>query len=164
MQLLELSASGTELTAYHIEAAIASVHATAQRVQDTDWSRIISLYDSLMRINTSPIVALNRAIAIAQRDGPERALNEIKNISSLERFARYPFYPATLGVLELSMGNHERAREHFQEALAKARNAMERRYFEQRLAACEAPGTQRTVGQFWESSFEPSQTGDDEEH
>jgi RNA polymerase sigma-70 factor (ECF subfamily) len=164
MQLLELSASGTELTAYHIEAAIASVHATAQRVQDTDWSRIISLYDSLMRINTSPIVALNRAIAIAQRDGPERALNEIKNISSLERFARYPFYPATLGVLELSMGNHERAREHFQEALAKARNAMERRYFEQRLAACEAPGTQRTVRQFWESSFEPSQTGDDEEH
>jgi RNA polymerase sigma-70 factor (ECF subfamily) len=164
MQLLELSASGTELTAYHIEAAIASVHATAQRVQDTDWSRIISLYDSLMRINTSPIVALNRAIAIAQRDGPERALNEIKNISSLERFARYPFYPATLGVLELSMGNHERAREHFQEALAKARNAMERRYFEQRLAACEAPGTQRTVGHFWESSFEPSQTGDDEEH
>jgi hypothetical protein len=67
-------------------------------------------------------------------------------------------------VLELSLGNHERAREHFQEALAKARNAMERRYFEQRLAACEAPGVQPTAGQFWESSLEFSQSGDDEQH
>jgi RNA polymerase sigma-70 factor (ECF subfamily) len=72
MQLLELSASGTELTAYHIEAAMASVHAIARHTEDTDWDTIVSLYDSLMRINPSPIVALNRAIAIAQRDGPER--------------------------------------------------------------------------------------------
>jgi RNA polymerase sigma-70 factor (ECF subfamily) len=163
MQLLEFSASGTKITAYHIEAAIASVHATAQRAQDTNWSGIISLYDALMQINTSPIVALNRAIALAQRDGPERALNEINSISGLERFGRYPFYPATLGVLELSLGNRERARERFQEALTKSRNAMERRFFEQRLAACELPGAQPAAGQFWESSLEPSQTGDDDE-
>ena len=150
MQFLELSASGTEISAYHIEAAIASVHATAPRVEETDWSRIILLYDALMQINTSPIVALNRAIALSQRDGPERALNEIKSISGLERFARYPFYPATLGVLELELGNRDRAREHFQEALAKARNATERRFFGQRLAACDAPA-RPSPAPFWES-------------
>jgi RNA polymerase sigma-70 factor (ECF subfamily) len=163
MQLLELSASGTEITAYHIEAAIASVHAAAQRAQDTDWSRIISLYDALMQINATPIVALNRAIAVAQRDGPQNALNEIKGISNLERFARYPFYPATLGVLEQSLGNRERARQHFQEALEKARNAMERRFFEQRLAVCEALSARPSAAPFWESSLEPSQPGDDDE-
>src|SRR5262249_7278673 len=101
MQLLELSAFGKELTAYHVEAAIASVHAMARRADDTDWSKIISLYDSLMRINASPIVALNRAIAIAQRDGAERGLDAIREISNLDRLARYPFHPAALGELEL---------------------------------------------------------------
>src|SRR5262249_14051389 len=75
MRFLDLSASGKVLSAYHIEAAMASVHAMAQRAEDTDWSTIISLYDSLMLIDPSPIVALNRAIAIAQRDGPERGIS-----------------------------------------------------------------------------------------
>ena len=164
MRLLELSASGTELTVYHIEAALASVHAVAQRPEDTDWNAIIALYDSLMRINTSPIVALNRAIAVAQRDGPERGLDAMKAILNLDRLAGYPFYPAALGELELRSGRGERAREHFQEALARARNPMERRFFEQRLAACALPDAQPAAGQFWESSLEPSQTADGEEH
>jgi RNA polymerase sigma-70 factor (ECF subfamily) len=164
MRLLELSASGTELTVYHVEAALASVHAMAQRAEDTGWSAIIALYDSLMRINTSPIIALNRAIAIAQRDGPERGLDAMKAILNLDRLAGYPFYPAALGELELRCGRCERAREHFQEALASARNPMERRFFEQRLAACELPGPQPATGQFWESCLESSQTGDGEDH
>ena len=163
MRLLELSASGTELTPYHIEAAIASVHAMARRAEDTDWNKIISLYDSLMRINTSPIVALNRAIAIAQRDGPEQGLDAIKRISDLDRLAAYPFYPAALGELELRRDGRERARAHFQKALARARNPMERRFFEQRLAACDLPSA-RSVAQFWETGLEPGQAGDGEEH
>jgi RNA polymerase sigma-70 factor (ECF subfamily) len=164
MRLLELSASGTKLTVYHVEAALASVHALAQRAEDTDWSAIIALYDSLMRINTSPIIALNRAIAIAQRDGPERGLDAMKAIVNLDRLAGYPFYPAALGELELRCGRGERAREHFQEALARGRNPMERRFFEQRLAACDLPGAPPSAGQFWESSFEPSLTDDGEDH
>jgi RNA polymerase sigma-70 factor (ECF subfamily) len=78
MRLLELSASRSELTTYHIEAAMASVHAMARDTEDTDWSAIVGLYDQLMRLNPSPIVALNRAIAIAQRDGPERGIAEIQ--------------------------------------------------------------------------------------
>jgi RNA polymerase sigma-70 factor (ECF subfamily) len=163
MRLLELSASGNEITAYHIEAALASVHAVAQHGEDTDWSAIIALYDSLMRIDASPIVALNRAIAIAQRDGPERGLDAMKAILTLDRLAGYPFYQAALGELELRRGGGERAREHFHKALANARNPMERRFFEQRLAACELIGAP-AAGPFWETSLESIQIGDGEEH
>jgi RNA polymerase sigma factor (sigma-70 family) len=64
MRFLELSATGSELTEYHVEAAIAAVHACALRTEDTDWKAIVSLYDTLMRIRPSPVVALNRAIAV----------------------------------------------------------------------------------------------------
>jgi RNA polymerase sigma factor (sigma-70 family) len=135
--LLELSATSSELTEYHIEAAIASVHASADRTEDTDWGNIVSLYDRLMTLHPSPVVALNRAIAVAQKDGPERGLEEISSIAHRDRLASYPFYSATLGELEFRRGKHETARKHFQVALALARNSMERRFLEQRVAACE---------------------------
>jgi RNA polymerase sigma-70 factor (ECF subfamily) len=161
MRLLELSASGTELTAYHIEAAMASVHAMAQRTEDTDWSAIVGLYDSLMRINPSPIVALNRAIAIAQRDGPERGIEAIQAIPDSDRLAAYPFYPAALGQLEFRRGNDAQAREYFELALARARNPMERRFFEQRVAACgSANDRPANVTAFWEPHLSPAQAGD----
>ena len=78
-RLLALSAAGFELTQYHLEAAIAAVHASARRTEDTDWEAVVSLYDRLMMIRPSPIVALNRAIAIAQNEGPERGLEEIRS-------------------------------------------------------------------------------------
>jgi len=137
LKLLELSATGSELTAYHVEAAIASVHAMAHRVEDTDWGQIVSLYDTLMLIRPSPIVALNRAIALAQNEGPERGLEEIRTIAEGERLANYPFYHAALGEFELQSGNHEAAREHFRAALKLARNSMERRFLDQRVTACE---------------------------
>ncbi|HMA70101.1 MAG TPA: DUF6596 domain-containing protein [Xanthobacteraceae bacterium] len=163
-RLLELSASGNEVAAYHIEAAIASAHAMAQRVEDTDWSKIISLYDALMGINPSPIVALSRAIAISQRDGPERGLEAIDAISNPERLAGYPFYPATLGELELRRDNRKRAREHFQMALARARNATERLFFEQRLAACDVASPRpATTAAFWEPHLAPIPAADSDE-
>jgi predicted RNA polymerase sigma factor len=135
-QLLDLSATGQELTEYHVEAAIASVHAAARVADDTDWAQVVSLYDTLMAIRPSPVIALNRAIAIAQRDGPERGLEEIRAITGQDRLATYPFYSATLGELELRSGRYEAAREHFREALSLARNSMERRFLVQRIAAC----------------------------
>jgi RNA polymerase sigma-70 factor (ECF subfamily) len=135
-RLLDLSATGPELTEYHVEAAIASVHASARRPEDTDWGKIVSLYDTLMTIRPSPVVALNRAIAVAQHQGPERGLEEIRAIADSDRLVDYPFYPAALGELELRRGRHELAREHFQAALALARNDMERRFLSQRVGAC----------------------------
>jgi RNA polymerase sigma factor (sigma-70 family) len=133
-RLLDLSATGTELTEYHVEAAIASVHVTAHRTEETDWGRIVSLYDTLMAIRPSPVVALNRAIAIAQHEGPKRGLEEIHSIARSDRLATYPFYFAALGDLELRSGRHVAANEHFRAALAVARNPMERRFLEQRVA------------------------------
>jgi RNA polymerase sigma-70 factor (ECF subfamily) len=134
--LLDLSATGLELTEYHVEAAIASVHARALSAEDTDWERIVALYDTLLAIRPSPVVALNRAIAIAQHQGPERGLEEIHSIAGLDRLAGYPFYPATLGELELRSGRPEIACKHFHIAHTLARNAMERRFVERRIAAC----------------------------
>jgi predicted RNA polymerase sigma factor len=136
LRLLERSATGPELTDYHVEAAIAWVHTSAQRTEDTDWSMIISLYDKLMAIRPSPIVALNRAIAIAQRDGPRRGLEEIYAIQDSERLANYPFYHAALGELEIGSSHLEEAREHFVAALKLARNPMERSFFEHRIDVC----------------------------
>ena len=133
---MELSASGAELTEYHVEAAIASVYSTAARAEDTDWEAIVSLYDTLMTIRPSPIVALNRAIAVAQRDGPERGLEEIAAIEDRFRLARYPFYAAALGELELRRGRDDAARDHFRTAHGLARNPMERQFLDQRLQAC----------------------------
>ncbi len=136
-RLLDLSASGPELTEYHVEAAIAWVHASAHRAEDTDWAMIVSLYDKLMAIRPSPVVALNRAIAVAQHQGPERGLEEIRAITNSERLASYPFYHAALGEFELRSRKHEIARGHFRTALALARNPTERQFFEQRITACE---------------------------
>lgn len=136
--LLNFSASGTELTKYHIEAAIASVHTSAARSEDTDWKQIVSLYDLLMAIHPSPVIALNRAIAIAQQDGPERGLQEIIVIQGLHRLSSYPFYPATLGELELRRGNYPVAKGHFSTALSLARNPMERNFLQRRIDSCKA--------------------------
>jgi predicted RNA polymerase sigma factor len=137
MKLLELSATGSELSEYHLEAAIASVHVTAQRVEDTDWAQIVSLYDQLMVIRPSSVIALNRAIAIAQHEGAQRGLDEIRAISDSERLANYPFYHAALGEFELREGNRSAAKDHFKVALHLARNPMERRFLNQRVNACE---------------------------
>ena len=132
--LLDQSAEGDEVTAYHLEAAIAAVHAAAPTLEQTDWSAIITVYDRLMELAPSPVVALNRAIAIAQRDGAERGIEEIGRIEEGERLEAYPFYPAALGELEARRGNRARAREHFEAALVLARNDAERRFLERRLA------------------------------
>jgi RNA polymerase sigma factor (sigma-70 family) len=134
--LLERSAAGTEVTAYHIEAAIASTHASAPTMDETNWTLIVSLYDRLMTIAPSPVVALNRAIAIGQRDGAEQGIEALHAIEDRGRLVKYPFYPAALGELELRRGNRDTARDHFSAALTLARNPTERRFLEKRVRVC----------------------------
>jgi predicted RNA polymerase sigma factor len=136
-RLLDLSASGDSLSEYHVEAAIAAVHCAARSTDDTDWAAIVSLYDRLMKIRPSPVVALNRAIAVAQQEGPQRGLEEIHAIADSDRLNSYPFYAAALGELELRSGHREVARDHFRAAQALARNPMERRFLDRRASACE---------------------------
>ena len=136
LRLLELSATGSRLTAYHVEAAIAAEHSTAERFEATNWTRIVEMYDTLFRMRPSPVVALQRAIALAQRDGPARGIEALEAIADRERLAAYPFLSAAHGDFEWRLGNNERARIHFVEAQRLARNPAERLFFELRIAAC----------------------------
>ena len=140
-RLLDLSAAGDEVTAYHVEAGIACLHASAERVEDIDWDGIVSLYDSLMAIAPSPVVELNRAIAVAQRDGPAHGLDEIGRIGDRDRLASYPFYFAAIGEFELRLGRDSRAREFFDRAVEVARNADEAKFLRERMARIESEAT-----------------------
>ena len=133
---LERSATGSEMSRYHVEAAIAAVHARAPSIDATDWNAIVSLYDRLISVAPSPIVALNRAIAVGQRDGPRRGLEAMEAIDGRERLSGYPFYHAARGELELKRGGDAAAREHFAAAIEAARNPEERRFYESRHSAC----------------------------
>jgi RNA polymerase sigma-70 factor (ECF subfamily) len=136
LELLERSASGTEVSAYHIEGAIAATHASARSLAETDWESIVRLYDRLLSIRPSPVIALNRAIAVAERDGAERGLSELAAIRDQGRLARYPFYQAALGDLQLRLGRDQVAAGHFRSALDIARNDAERRFLERQLLKC----------------------------
>jgi RNA polymerase sigma factor (sigma-70 family) len=136
-RLLNHSAYGDEVSEYHVEAAIAWIHTTAGGSETTDWATIVSLYDKLMAIRPSPVVALNRAIAIAELEGPQRGLEELGVIEDADRLVAYPFYHAAKGEFELRLGKFEIAREHFHAALKLARNPMETHFFQQRIAACD---------------------------
>ena len=111
------SATGPELTEYHVEAAIAAVHANARRAEDTDWGQIVALYDTLMRMRPSPVVALNRAIAVgAARRAGARARGDSTRSPTAIGWRGYPFYFAALGELELRLRAARRRRaQHFRQ-------------------------------------------------
>ena len=136
LNLLEHAWPAPEFSEYHLEAAIAAAHATATDSGQTDWQTIVNLYSSWLNIRSSPVLALNRVIAIAHAEGVDRAFSELGEIDGLDRLEAYPFYFAALGWLEQSRGNLDSARRHFGKALTLARNPMERRYFSERIACC----------------------------
>ena len=126
------------MSSRNLEAAMAAIHTSARSAEETDWAQIVTLYDALLRLRPSPVVALNRAIAISQHEGPERGLEAIDAIADRERLSNYPFYFAAIGELELKRGRHAAARSAFESALALARNDMERRFFAERVHASTA--------------------------
>ena len=139
LALLERSATGSEMSEYHLEAAIAGMHGSASCFEETRWGDIVGLYDMLLKVRPSPVVALNRAMAVAQAEGPAKGLEAIAAIAGVERLAAYPFYAAAVGELELGCGRREIARAHFQKALGLARNAAERRFLARRVEDCGFP-------------------------
>lgn len=136
LRRLERSAKGDQVSEYHVQAAIAALYAAAPSAERTRWGDILSLYDLLMAIRPSPVVALNRAIVLAQHEGPDRGLEAVFAIEDSDRLKSYPFYAATLGELESRAGRPQKARAYFLEASALARNPMEKRFLDDRAAAC----------------------------
>ena len=133
IRLLGRSATGDQLTEYHVEAGIAAQHAMASTAEATDWGEIVRLYDVLMKIRPSPVVALNRAMALAEHEGPAHGLAALATIEDVQRLARYPFYPAAVAELELRCGRPAVAQTYFERAKALARNEVERRLLDRRL-------------------------------
>jgi len=136
--LLEDASVGEVFSTYHIEAVIAAAHSHAKSIGDTNWGVIVLMYDRPMSIAPSPVVSLNRAIAIGERDGAAAGLQAIRDIADRERLDAYPFYFAAMGELELRLGNNAAARARFADAVRVARNVTERRFLTKRLAGVPA--------------------------
>jgi RNA polymerase sigma-70 factor, ECF subfamily len=119
----ERLASGVAPGRYQILAAISAVHTSARDVRDTDWSQVVALYDQLVRLDRSPIVALNRAIAVAELDGPEVALAAVDRLE--DALAGYHAYHATRADLLRRLGRVEESRAAYDAAIALAGNTAE---------------------------------------
>jgi RNA polymerase sigma-70 factor (ECF subfamily) len=135
-RFFEKSSTGDEITEYHIEAAIASLHCAASTYEETDWKKIVELYDMLYRFKSTPIVALNRAVAVGKALGPEEGLAALNKMPDSTKLRDYPFYPAAQGEFHLLAGQLTEARKQFEKALKLARSQSEANFFERKLAAC----------------------------
>jgi len=124
---------------YTLQAAIAAVHANAARSEDTDWREIVALYDLLARVEPSPIVELNRAVAVAMRDGPRAGIALVDGILARGELRDYHLIHAARADLARRAGDAAAARESYERALALAKQQPERRFLARRLAEL-APG------------------------
>ena len=134
---LSLSASGPRLVRWHLEAGIACEHALAPSVPATNWERIVALYEDLVRLLPTPVVKLNRALAIGELRGAKAGLHELADIATEPSLAEYPYYWSARADLERRSGDLASARSHYQRAIALARNPAERVSYERRLRALE---------------------------
>jgi RNA polymerase sigma-70 factor, ECF subfamily len=131
---LHRSACGGELSRFHLEAGIAACHAVARRYDLTDWPRIVSLYNDLMRLEPSPIVQVNRAVAVAMASGALAGLDELDAIPERELIARYPYALAAYAELHTSLGNLEEARGYLIRALEWQHSTGQRKLLSRKLA------------------------------
>lgn len=138
-EYLEKSAAEYELSEFHLEAAIACLHSGAASYAQTDWGQIKQLYDLLYQLKPTPIIALNRAIAIGQVSGPDQGLQELVNIPDVNKLATYPFYPAAQGEMHRQAGQLDQARDYFQAALKLARNPTEAQFLQRKISSCLPP-------------------------
>lgn len=121
---------------YALQAAIAACHARAARAADTDWSRIVALYDALARIAPSPVVELNRAVAVGMACGPAAGLAIVDAMRDDPSMRHYQWLPGVRGDLLARLGRTDEACEEFGRAAALARNRREREHLEARMRAC----------------------------
>jgi RNA polymerase sigma-70 factor, ECF subfamily len=131
--LVERALTGRRFGPYTLQAAIAAVHADARTAADTDWAQIVGLYDVLLRADPSPVVELNRAAAIAMRDGPAAGLAIVDAILARGDLDEYQFAHSARAELCRRLGRTAEARQSYARALTLAKQKPERRFLEQRL-------------------------------
>jgi len=127
---------------YALQAAIAACHARARVAPDTDWARIVALYDGLAQISPSPVVELNRGVAAAQAFGPQAGLDIVRPLFELPSMRAYHLLPAVAGDLFCRSGDHDKARQQFLQAASLTKNDRERSTMQYRAAQCAAHGSE----------------------
>ena len=131
--LLEKALTSRRFGSYTLQAAIAAVHAEAESVATTDWRQIVALYDRLLRIQPSPVVQLNRAVAIAMRDGPEAGLTHIDAVLAHGELANYYLAHSARADMYRRLGRTAEARSAYEKALALTQQEPERQFLEERI-------------------------------
>ena len=134
---MSLCAEGVEVSAFHLQAAIAALHASAESDTQTDWVGMLDLYDQLMEISPSPVVALNRAVVVAKVKGAPEGLEELRMLADDRSLQNYYLLPAVEASLLLQIGDKDGAARVFREALKRPCSEPEKRLLIQRLAQCE---------------------------
>ena len=137
VRLVEGALSSRRFGSYTLQAAIAAVHAEAPSAGATDWAQIVALYDVLSRTDPSPVVELNRAVALAMRDGPASGLAEVDAILARGELDDYYLAHSVRADLCRRLGNRTEARHSYKRALELTQQASERRFLERRLAEVE---------------------------
>jgi RNA polymerase sigma factor (sigma-70 family) len=128
--------TGGALGPYALQAAIAACHTRAATVQDTDWARIAALYDALAELTPSPVVELNRAVALSRAYGPATALHLVDTLRGVPALTGYHLLPSVRGDLLEQLGRRDEARAEFERAASLTRNEPERALLLDRAAAC----------------------------
>jgi RNA polymerase sigma-70 factor (ECF subfamily) len=137
---LDASARGNDVTAYHLQAGIAATHAVAPTYAETNWSEIVSLYDALLDLEPSPVVALNRAIALSRAEGADAGLRALDALRDDPTLSRYALFHATLGELSRETGDLAAAEAHYRAALALPCSDPSRRFLERKLGTIRPAG------------------------
>jgi len=127
---LAAAAAGVAPGRYQILAAINAVHTSARDIRDTDWSQVVALYDQLVRLDRSPIVAINRAIAVGELEGPEVALATVDRLE--DELAGYHAYHATRAALLRRLDRRQESRAAYDQAIELAGNTAETAYLTRR--------------------------------
>ncbi len=130
------SAAGNELSEYHLQAGIAACHCAAKDYESTDWQKILALYDRLVEFDQSPVVALNRAVVIANIRGPKAGLQVVQGVRNLNKLNSYYLLYAVLGEFEMRSGNLQVAAEQFRKSFELAETKSERAFLLKRLQRC----------------------------
>jgi len=130
---------------YAVQAAIAACHARARSGDETDWARIVTLYEALGRLNPSPIIELNRAVAVAMASGPAAGLALVDELVSEPSLKSYHLLPSVRGDFLFKLGHFDEARIEFERAAALTRNARERKLLMDRALACSSSSSTNPV-------------------
>jgi RNA polymerase sigma-70 factor, ECF subfamily len=131
--------AGGAVGPYTLQAAISACHARARAAENTDWERIVALYDGLAQLTPSPVVELNRAVAVGMAFGPEPALELVDAIASEPSLREFHLLPTVRGDLLAKLGRRDEARVEFQRAASLTQNSRERAVLLGRVAGCSSP-------------------------